>query len=42
MHCMMEQMMENMMEKRERFRVGQLPLDGPGTDQTKSPLDAQS
>ena len=25
-------MMEQMMEERERFRAGQLPLDGPGTN----------
>ena len=36
---MMRRMMEQMMEERERFRAGQLPPDGPGIDQTDSPLD---
>ena len=36
---MMRRMMEQMMEERERFRASQLPLDGPGIDQTDSPLD---
>ena len=36
---MMRRMMEQMMEERERFRVGQLPPDGPGIDQTNSPPD---
>ena len=36
---MIRRMMEQMMEERDRFRVGQLPLDGPSTDQTQSPPD---
>ena len=36
---MIRRMMEQMMEERERFRAGQLPPDGPGTDQTQSPPD---
>ena len=35
----MRRMMEQMMEERKRFRASQLPLDGPGIDQTQSPQD---
>ena len=36
---MIHRMMKQMMEERERFRAGQLPPDGSGTDQTQSPPD---